>query len=338
MEVKQLLNRLFDGKDLTPKEVEFLLEKIIAGEVTPSQIAGFLVALRTKGETVDEIVGLIHGMRKHMVKVSSKGRVIDTCGTGGDGVGAFNISTAVSFVVAACGVKVAKHGNRAASSKCGSADVLEALGVNIMLTPTQAADVLKKTGIVFLFAPLYHPAMKQIAPIRKELGVRTVFNFLGPFLNPAGVKRQLIGVSDTAIAKKLVSVAAKLGYIHAFLISSKDGMDEISIATPTHISEVKGKKVTSKVITPSQFGMKKAPLSAIAGGDAARNSQILLKILEREKSAYRNIVVLNSAAALYVAGKAKTMKIGIALAQRAIDTGAAKRVLENLIKETKQYA
>jgi len=264
--------------------------------------------------------------------------MIDVCGTGGDGVGAFNISTAASFVVAACGVKVAKHGNRAASSKCGSADVLEALGVHIMLIPQQAAAVLKKVGMVFLFAPLYHPAMKQIGPIRKELGVRTVFNFLGPFLNPAGVKRQLIGVPNVAIAKKLAAVAAKLGYQHALIISSADGMDEISLSGPTHIFEVRGKKVISKVINPLQFGMKKTPLSQIVGGDAAQNSAILLEVLEGKKSSYRDIAVLNSAAALYVAGTAKTIKEGIGIAEKAIDSGKAKEVLEKLIEETKKYA
>lgn len=338
MDTKQLLNKILDRQDLTAGESEFLLEKIINGELAPAQIAAFLVALRIKGETVDEIVGLINGMRKHMVTIKINGLVIDTCGTGGDGVGAFNISTAVSFVVAACGVRVAKHGNRAASSKCGSADVLEALGVNIMLTPKQAAAVLKKVGMVFLFAPLYHPAMKKLAPIRKELGVRTVFNFLGPFLNPAGVKRQLIGIPNVAIAKKLALVAAKLGYKHVSLIASSDGMDEISIAAPTHVFDVKGRKIKSKVITPSQFGIKKAPLSAIAGGDAAKNSTILLTVLEGKKDAYRDIVVLNSAYALYVAGRAKTIKEGIMLAAKAIDSGVAKKVLENLIKETKRYA
>ena len=342
MDSKQLLNNLFDGKDLTSKEAEFLLEKIIRGELTSSQVAGFLIGLRTKGETVEEIVGLIKGMRKHMIEVrSAKFEVrssIDVCGTGGDGVGAFNISTAVAFVVAACGINVAKHGNRAASSKCGSADVLEALGVHIMVTPQQAAEVLQKVGMVFLFAPLFHPAMKQIAPIRKKLGVRTVFNFLGPFLNPAGVKRQLIGVPNGAIAKKLAQVAAKLDYEHTMIIASKDGMDEISLSAPTHIFEVKGKKITSKIVTSSQFGIKRASLSTIAGGDAARNSAIIVEILAGKKSPYRDIVVLNSAFALYVAGKVKTPKAGIVVAQEAIDSGTAMQTLEKLIKETKKYA
>ena len=207
-----------------------------------------------------------------------------------------------------------------------------------MLIPQQAAAVLKKVGMVFLFAPLYHPAMKQIGPIRKELGLRTVFNFLGPFLNPAGVKRQLIGVPNVAIAKKLAAVAAKLGYQHALIISSADGMDEISLSGPTHIFEVRGKKVISKVINPLQFGMKKTPLSQIVGGDAAQNSAILLEVLEGKKSSYRDIAVLNSAAALYVAGTAKTIKEGIGIAEKAIDSGKAKEVLEKLIEETKKYA
>lgn len=338
MDTKHLLNNIIDREDLSTKETEFLLEQVINGSLNSSQIAAMLIALRSKGETVDEIVGLINCMRKHMVSIATKEIAIDTCGTGGDGVGTFNISTAASFIVAACGVKVAKHGNRAASSKCGSADVLEALGVHIMVSAEQAVTILEKVGMVFLFAPLYHPAMKQIAPIRKELGVRTVFNFLGPFLNPAHVKRQLIGVPNPLIAKKLASVAAKLDYEHVLIVSSKDGMDEISIASPTHIYEIKCKKITSRVIIPSQFKLKKAPLSAIAGGDASRNSAIIFEVLEGKRSSYRDIVVLNSAHALYVSGKVKTVEDGIVLSQEAIDSGAAMQILQKLIKESKKYA
>lgn len=338
MDSKQLLNNIIDRQDLTSSEAEYLLGQVVNGSLNPSQVTALLIALRSKGETVDEIVGLIRGMRKHMVTIKSSDGVIDTCGTGGDGRETFNISTAASFVVAACGVKVAKHGNRAASSKSGSADVMEALGVNIMLTADQAEELLEKVGMVFLFAPLYHPAVKRIAPIRKELGVRTVFNFLGPFLNPADVGRQLIGVPNPLIAKKLAHVAAKLGYKHAVIVSGKDGMDEISLASQTHIFEIKGKKITSKVISPSQFKIKTAPLAAVAGGDAAKNSLIIRQILNGKKGAHRDVVVLNSAYALRVGGKIKTVQEGIILAERVIDSGAAMRILQKLIKETKRYA
>lgn len=338
MDSKQLLNKIIDRQNLSSKEAEYLLEQVVNGSLNPSQIAALLIALRSKGETIDEIVGLIRVMRKHMVTIKTNGTIIDTCGTGGDGKGSFNISTASSFVVAGTGVSVAKHGNRAASSRCGSADVMEALGVNIMLTSDQAASVLEKVGMVFLFAPLYHPAMKQIAPIRKELGVRTVFNFLGPFLNPANIKRQLIGVPNPLIAKKLAEVAARLGYRHALIVSSKDGMDEISLSSQTHIFEIKGKKITARIISPSQFKIKRRSLAAVAGGDAAENSAIIRQILEEKKGAHRDIVVLNSAYMLYVGGKTKTVEEGIVLSRKAIDSGAAREILQKLIKETRKYA
>ncbi len=314
-----------------------MLEEIIAGKLNPSQIAAVLIALRTKGESVAEISGFIAGMRKHMITISAKGLAIDVVGTGGDGVGTFNISTAASFIVASCGVKVAKHGNRAASSKCGSADVLEALGVNIMLSPKQAEEVLEKVGLVFLFAPLYHPAMKNIAPIRKELGVRTIFNFLGPFLNPAGVKRALIGVPNVEIAKKLAKVAAKLGYEHLLLIASRDGMDEISISGQTQAFIIKKNQVREMVINPAKYGIKKAPLTAIKGGDAGENKQIIIDVLSGKKGAGRDVVIINSAYALLAAGRVNNVSSGIALVEEAIDSGSAKQILTNLVKETRKY-
>lgn len=337
MDAKILLNKIIDRVDLTSKEAGFLLETIIRGNLNPSQIAAVLIALRTKGESIDEIVGFIQTMRKHMLRVPFSGLAIDIVGTGGDGAGTFNISTAASFVVAGAGVKVAKHGNRAASSKCGSADVLEALGVNINLTPQQAAPILKKVGMVFLFAPLYHPAMKNIAPIRKELGIRTVFNFLGPFLNPALTKRQLLGVPTPALAKKLAEVARRLNYKHLIIVSSSDGMDEISISEQTHVFEIKGKTVRTSTINPNIFGIKKSNKKNILGGDAVENSKIIRRILGGEIGARRDIVVLNSAYALYISGKVKTVREGIKLAEKAIDSGSAKQILENLIKETKKY-
>lgn len=295
-----------------------------------------LVALRTKGETEQEILGFIHIMRKHMIKVNAP-KALDIVGTGGDNTGTFNISTAASFVVAGMGVPIAKHGNRAASSICGSADVLESLGVNIHLTPKQAEDVFKKVGMVFLFAPNFHPAMKLIAPIRKELGLRTIFNFLGPFLNPASTKRQLIGVPNIKIAKKLAKVAAKLKFTHLLLVSSKDGMDEITATADTHIFEIKDKNLKTYILSPKPFGIKKASKKDLLGKDAIENAAIIQNILKGEKGSQRDIVVLNSAAALYAAGRVKSIKEGIKLAEESIDSGAALTVLENLVKETKKY-
>lgn len=338
MNIPQILTKLAERKDLTKKEVKFFLESIISGEVLPFQVAAFLMGLRTKDETEEEILGLIEGMRSHMIRVPSLLKnSIDTCGTGGDGIGTFNISTASSFVVAGAGVLVAKHGNRAASSKCGSADVLEALGIHISLTPTQAALVLKKVGMVFLFAPLFHPAMKNIAPIRKELGIRTVFNFLGPFLNPMGVKRQVIGVPNESIAKKLAHVAKSLNYEHLVICTSMSGIDEISTNDSTVLFEVKGKKMKRKIIHPRDFGIQKSSLTSILGGSKEQNAAIIKDILKGKKGAPRDIVVLNSAVSLYIAGKVKSPKEGIEEAITSIDSGRAYSVLNKLIAETNKY-
>lgn len=337
MKTQNIFYKLIDTKDLSIKESQQLLEGIVRGEFAPTHIAAILTAFRVKGETPQEIVGLIQGMRKHMLKLSGQ-KAVDLCGTGGDKQGTFNISTAASFVVAGAGVTVAKHGNRAASSKCGSADVLEALGVYIMLTPSQAQKVFQKTGLVFLFAPLYHPAMKILGPIRKELGFLTVFNFLGPFLNPAEVKRQVIGVPSAEIAEKLAQVASRLRYNHVLLVTSKDGLDEVSISSETILYEIKGKDITKKFLRPSDFGMRKASKQEIIGGDAKENARIIQRILFGEKGPQRNIVVLNSACALYVSGIAKTIKEGVTKAEKSIDSGSAKQILEKLIKETQKYA
>lgn len=334
--LKTLLNKLVDGNNLSKAEASLLLEKIIAGNLNPIQSAAVLVALRTKGESVDEILGFIQTMRKHMVSVKAP-KAIDIVGTGGDGSGSFNISTAASFVVAGTGVPVAKHGNRAASSKCGSADVLESLGVNINLTPKQAEIVFKNTGMVFLFAPLFHPAMQQIGPVRKELGLRTIFNFLGPFLNPASTKRQLLGVPNENIAKKLAEVATKLNFDHLLIVTSKDGMDEITTTSETNVFEVKGNKLNSYAISPQQFGIKMAIKKDLAGKDPLKNAQIIQDILKGKKGPKRDIVVLNSAAAFYLAGKTKDINEGIILAQKSIDDGLAISILEKLIKETTKY-
>lgn len=337
MDTKRLLNKIADRQNLTIKEVSFLLEQIIAGVLNPAQIAAVLMGLRAKVETVDEIVGFIKTMRKHMIKIHAP-KAIDVVGTGGDGAGTFNISTATSFVVAGCGVRVTKHGNRAASSKCGSADVLTSLGVNINLTKDQAEKVFKKVGMVFLFAPYFHPALKQIAPIRKALGIRTIFNFLGPFLNPAGTNRQLLGVPNIGIAKTLAKVAAKLQFTHLLLVTSEDGIDEITTTGKTNVFEVKGSNVHIYAISPKQFGIKIASKKYLMGADATSNAKIIENILKGEKGPKRDIILLNSAAAFYTAGRVKSIKEGIKLAEESIDSGAALKVLENLIKETQKYA
>ena len=276
-------------------------------------------------------------MRKHMVKIKAH-KAIDIVGTGGDGIGTFNISTASSFVVAGCGIAVAKHGNRAASSKCGSADVLENLGVNLNLTPTQLEEVFKKVGIIFLFAPTFHPAMKIISPFRKELGIRTIFNFLGPFLNPAGTKRQLLGVPDIKIARKLSKVAVKLNFTHLLIVTSEDGMDEITTTAKTKVFEIRSAQIRSYFISPEKYKFKLAKKSDFLGQDAPANAAILLNILKGEKGPKRDIVLLNSAAALLVSGKVKNIKSGIILAKKSIDSGSALHALQKLITESNKYA
>ena len=329
--IKQLLNKLIEKKDLTIEESEKLMEEMLRGNLTNALMASVLTALRMKGESVEEMLGFINVMRKYMQKIKVSGLVIDTCGTGGDGKGTFNISTATALVVAGAGVKVAKHGNRSASSFCGSADVLEELGVNIQMTPRQAEDCLQKVGITFLFAPLFHPAMKHVAGVRKELGIRTVFNFLGPFVNPARVRRQIVGVSDRNIAEKLMEVAKYLDYEHLLIVISDDGLDEISISDQTQIFEIKNNRVRKFTMMPENFGIKRASIETIKGRDAKINAKIIERILEGEKGPKRDVVILNSAAALYVAGKVKDINSGIKLAEESIDRGKAKKILEQLI-------
>lgn len=326
--ITQFLNNILNRKNLNMVEAEALMEEMLMGNLTNVQMAAILMALAMKGESVDELIGFITIMRKYMKNIKTYGRVIDTCGTGGDGSGTFNISTATALVVAGAGVRVAKHGNRAISSSCGSADCFEALGVNINLNSKQAERCLSKVGITFLFAPLYHPAMKYVSSIRKDLGIRTVFNFLGPFVSPANVKRQMIGVPNTTIARKLVEVARKLDYEHLLIVTSSDGLDELSIFAPSYIFEVKGKYIKKLIIDPKKLGFNSPSKEGIRGGDAIFNAQIIRRILEGEEGRRRDIVVLNSAGALYVSGKVKNIEEGIKLANKSIDCGKAKEVLK----------
>jgi len=337
MEITNLLNKLLERKNLSMSEAKIFLQSVMKGEVLPTQLAAVFTALRMKGETTDEIVGFIKAMREQMTKVNAK-KAIDVCGTGGDGSNSFNISTTVAFVVAGTGVKVAKHGNRAASSKSGSADVLETLGININLSKEQAEKVFDKVGMVFLFAPAFHPAIKNVVAVRKELKIRTIFNFLGPFANPASVDRQFIGVPNVEIAEKLINVGKNLKYKHLIVVTSKDGMDEISISDKTKVFELKNNKVKKYIIDPTKYGFEKYSKREIVGGSAKQNSKFIIEVLGGVRNCKRDIVILNSAVALYISGKAKNIKEGIRLAEESIDSGKAKQVLENLIKETQKYA
>ncbi|MDO8522065.1 MAG: anthranilate phosphoribosyltransferase [bacterium] len=333
----EILNTLVEKNDLTAVEARQFLIDVMDGAITPVQTAAILTAFRMKGESVAEVRGLIQAMREKMVSMRADD-AIDVVGTGGDGSGTFNISTAAAFVASGAGVKIAKHGNRAASSKCGSADVLEALGVRIELTPAQAEEVFKNIGMVFLFAPLYHPSMKQVVLVRRELKIRTIFNVLGPFSNPAGTKRQLVGVPNADLAKELAEVARGLGYTHILIITSDDGMDEASISAKTKVFEISGRSLKKYVIEPAKLGFKKAPVTALRGGNAEENAGIVRAILSGEKGPKRDIVALNAGLALYCAGLARDAKQGIELAEESIDSGKALQALESLVRETQKFA
>lgn len=337
MNSKELLEKLIRKSNLSVDEISFFLNEFIAGNINEYQMTAFLVALRIKGETADEITGLIRGMREHMISFPEHPEAFDTCGTGGDATGTFNISTSVAFVIAGAGVPVIKHGNKAASSLCGSADVLSALGVNIMLTPEEAKQVFEEVGMVFLFAPLYHPVMKKIIPIRKALGTRTVFNYLGPFLNPARVKRQIVGVPNLDIAKILAQVATQLSYDHLLLVTGNSNMDEIDTTGPSTVYDIQGNVIVTETIEPQKLGFKKVSLSDIKGGEAFENATIIRSILNGEKGAKRDIVILNSAYALHIAGKVTDIKKGIVMAEESIDKKSALMICEKLVQESKKY-
>lgn len=330
--MKALIDLLARGERLSEEQAETAMHAMMQGDVSPVLIAAYLTLLRTGGETIEELTGSARAMRAHAlpVPVDSAG-LIDTCGTGGDHSGTFNISTAAAFVAAAGGVRVAKHGNRAASSQTGSADVLDALLVATDLTPAQAARCLEDTGFCFLFAQSYHPAMKHVAPIRRELGYRTMFNVLGPLTNPAAPKRQVLGTPSVEIAQKMAHVLAALGVEHALVVHAADGLDEISIAAPTRVFEVRATAIESYAVTPETFGVDRHALSAITGGDAAHNAAIIRSVLEGERGARRDVVVINAAAALYVAGVASSLAEGSVMAQRLLDNGEASATLSRII-------
>ena len=330
------LNQLINGQDLSFAEMQALMRQVMSGELTHAQMAAMLVALRIKGESVDEIAAAASVMRELSTKVATLAspHLIDTCGTGGDGIQTFNVSTVSALVAAAAGAKVAKHGGRSVSSSCGSADVLEALGVNVNLTPAQVASAVEEIGIGFMFAPNHHSAMKHAAPVRRELGVRTLFNLLGPLTNPANAKRQIMGVFSPALTVKLAQVLQQLGSEHVLVVCGADGMDEISFTGDSHVAELKNGQVSEYTINPAQFGLPLHSLASIQIDNAEQSKAMILAVLNGELGAARDIVLLNAGAAIYVAGLADSLAAGINKAAEVIDQGLALAKLNAL----QQYA
>jgi anthranilate phosphoribosyltransferase len=333
--IKEALLRIVGGGHLSVKEAEGVMREIMEGRATPAQIAAYLTALRMKGETVEEITGSALVMREKAVRIRSNDpRLVDTCGTGGDQMHTFNISTAAAFVVAGTGVRVAKHGNRSVSSTCGSADVLKALGVSIEIPPEKVEDCVNEVGIGFLFAPLFHGAMRHAVAPRQEIGIRTLFNILGPLTNPAGAAIQVVGVYSSELADRIAQVLMNLGSLHCFCVWGHDGLDEITITAKTKICEAKEGKVTCYHVEPKDFGMPTGSLKDIRGGTPEQNAGIIRDILNGQKGPKRDIVLLNAAPALVGAGKARTLQEGVLRAAESIDTGAAAEKLEALRKAT----
>jgi anthranilate phosphoribosyltransferase len=332
----QAIQKVMEGRSLTREESGAAIEAMLTGTAPASQMAALLVALRMKGETPDEIAGAAQAMRARALRVEVPlDRLIDTCGTGGDGAHTFNISTASAFVAAAAGARVAKHGNRAASSKCGSADVLAALGAEVELLPAQVASCIEECGIGFLFAPAHHAAMRHVAPVRKELGIRTLFNLLGPLANPAGVRRQVVGVPAPQFVPVLARTLGELGAERAFVVHGYGGLDEISTAGPTLVAETRNGSVREMQVTPEELGVAPAPIEELRGGDAQRNAELLLAVLRGEKGGRRSAVLLNSAAAIAASGVCETLRDGVRLAEQAIDSGAAAARVERFVQATR---
>lgn len=343
MDFKQSLELILSGQNLSHQDMHTMMQAIMTGQLSAVQIAAVISALRTKGESVDEITAAAEVMRQLSTKVAidDTTHLIDTCGTGGDGIQTFNVSTVSAFVAAAAGAKVAKHGGRSVSSTCGSADVLESLGVNVSLTANKVAECVNQIGIGFMFAPNHHAAMKHAAPVRKELGVRTIFNLLGPMTNPANAKRQVMGVFDQTLTAKLATVLKNLGSEHVLVVHGADGMDEISFSSDTYIAELKNGTVTEYQINPSQFGLDTHPLEHIQIQNAAQSKAMILDVLSGQRcqnQAAREIVLLNAGAAIYVAGLADSLASGIQAAATVIDNGLAQAKLDALIHLSQSFA
>ena len=331
--IRPLLARLARGESLTEAEAEAAFAEIMTGDATHAQIAGLLMAMRVRGETVAEMVGAVRALRSRMVSITAPPGAIDVCGTGGDEAGTLNISTAVTFVVAGCGVPVAKHGNRALSSKSGAADVLEHLGVRVALPPERLESLLAETGCVFLFAPAHHPALRHAAPVRAELGTRTLFNLLGPLANPARVTRQFTGVFASGWTRPVAEALGRLGTERAWIVHGQ-GLDELTLAGVNHIAELRDGAVREITLHAEETGLTPAPLSALRGGDAATNAAALMRLLAGEAGAYRDTVILNAAGALLVAEAVPTLAEGVAAAGASIDSGRAAAALETLKRES----
>jgi anthranilate phosphoribosyltransferase len=328
---KALIAKAATGASLTREEAARAFDRMMSGEATPSQMGGLLMALRVRGETVEEITGAVTVMREKMLRVSAPPDAIDVVGTGGDASGSYNISTCAAFIVAGAGVPVAKHGNRALSSRSGAADVLAALGVKIELPPDAVGRCISEAGIGFMFAPAHHPAMKNVGPTRVELGTRTIFNLLGPLSNPAGVKRQMVGVFSRQWIEPLANVLKNLGSESAWVVHGSDGLDEITSAGPTSVAALENGAVRTFEITPEDVGVARAIPDMLRGGDAEENARALLDVLKGKKSAFRDVALMNAAAGLVVAGRAKDLKGGFALAAKSIDSGEAEGRLDRLI-------
>lgn len=337
--VQQGIGSLVEGRDLTREQAAFLMSQIMEGQVSQAQFGSLVTALRIKGETIEEVTGFAESMRRYASKVATDSdNLLDTCGTGGDGAHTFNISTASALVAAAGGIRVAKHGNRAASSKSGSADVLEALGVNISLDHAGAAQCLEKLGICFMFAQVFHQSMKHAAVPRREIGIRTVFNLLGPLTNPASADRQLLGVFDLEKTELMANVLRKLGLKRGMVVASHDGLDEISISAPTRITELKKDQISTYDLTPDDLGLRASGIEAIAGGDAQANADIILSVLRGERGAYRDVVLANAGACFYVAERCTTLQEGVKLSASAIDSGRAYQKLQELIQYSRELS
>ena len=328
---KPLIAKIATGSSLTRAEAELAFHTMLSGEVTPAQMGGFLMALRVRGETVDEISGAVSAMRSKMLKVAAPFGAIDIVGTGGDGAGSYNVSTLASIIVAACGVPVAKHGNRAASSKSGSSDILTALGVKIGIPAEAVSRCIHEAGLGFMMAQTHHAAMRHVGPVRVELGTRTIFNLLGPLSNPAGVKRQLLGLFSASWAEPLAQVLSNLGSERVWLVHGSDGLDEITTTGPTKVVALDNGKISTFTITPEEAGLARADAADLKGGDPEHNARALLGVLSGNKNAYRDIALINAAASLIVAEKAANLRDGVSMAAAALDSGKAKATLDQLI-------
>lgn len=337
--ISRAIDRLLDGEDLPRDDAAAALAEIMSGEAGEAQTAGFLIALRAKGETADELAGLAQTVRAHAQRVQGPdGLFIDTCGTGGGSLTTFNISTTATFVVAGAGIPVAKHGNRSATSRCGSADVLEALGARIDLGPDAVARCMEESGVGFMFAPAHHPSFKHIVPVRRALGVRTIFNLLGPLTNPAGAPRQLLGVADPAYLERMGRALSQLGCERGLLVSSRDGMDEISTAAVTDVVAVDGETVRASVIDPIALGFDPPPAGGLAGGDPEQNARIVRAVLGGESGPPRDVVIINAAAAIWLAGRAASLDDAVAIAWNSIDDGSAAERLDAFVAATGRLA